>query len=102
MSRAVESRADKRPMLSDLRESGSIEQDADAVLFIYREAYYLERREPAHNDPGWASWKSDLMNCQHKLQLIVGKDRHGPIGSETLFCDLAHDFIGDMDRRDAA
>jgi replicative DNA helicase len=76
----VESRDDKRPQLSDLRESGSIEQDADVVMFIFREAYYLERQEPAEDDPRHAEWQ-DAMNARLRMaEIIVSKQRHGPIG----------------------
>jgi replicative DNA helicase len=80
LSRQVENREDKRPQLSDLRESGSIEQDADVVMFIYREAYYLERQEPAEDDPRHAEWQ-DAMNAKLRMaEVIVSKQRHGPIG----------------------
>lgn len=80
LSRAVENRDDKRPQLADLRESGSIEQDADVVLFIYREAYYLERLEPSEDDPRHAEWR-EQMNAKFNLaEIIISKQRHGPIG----------------------
>ncbi len=80
LSRQVENRDDKRPQLSDLRESGSIEQDSDVVMFIYREAYYLERQEPGEDDPKHAEWQ-DQMNTKLRLaEIIVSKQRHGPIG----------------------
>ena len=80
LSRQVESREDKRPQLSDLRESGSIEQDADVVLFIYREAYYLERLEPSEDDPRHADWKAQMDAKFNVAEIIVAKQRHGPIG----------------------
>ena len=80
LSRQVENRDDKRPQLSDLRESGSIEQDSDVVMFIYREAYYLERQEPNEDDPKHAEWQ-DAMNAKlRSAEIIVSKQRHGPIG----------------------
>ena len=80
LSRAVESREDKRPQLSDLRESGSIEQDADVVMFIYREAYYLERLEPGQDDPKYADWKASIEAKYNQAEVIISKQRHGPIG----------------------
>jgi len=80
LSRQVEMRDDKRPQLSDLRESGSIEQDADVVLFIYREAYYLERQEPSEDDPRHAEWRDQMSSKLNTAELIISKQRHGPIG----------------------
>jgi|JI6StandDraft_1071083.scaffolds.fasta_scaffold00295_29 replicative DNA helicase len=80
LSRAVEQREDKRPQLSDLRESGSIEQDADVVIFIYREAYYLERLEPDIADPRHAEWKDAMAAKFNVAEIIISKQRHGPIG----------------------
>ena len=75
LSRSVESRDDKRPQLADLRESGSIEQDADIVMFTYREEYYLQNRQPAENKRD--KWKQDLENARGKAEIIIGKNRHG-------------------------
>lgn len=80
LSRAVEQREDKRPQLADLRESGSIEQDADVVVFIYREAYYLERLEPDVADPRHAEWKDAMAAKFNVAEIIISKQRHGPIG----------------------
>lgn len=80
LSRAVEQREDKRPQLADLRESGSIEQDADVVMFIYREAYYLERLEPDIADPRHAEWKDAMAAKFNVAEIIISKQRHGPIG----------------------
>ncbi|MEZ5936634.1 MAG: replicative DNA helicase [Hyphomonadaceae bacterium] len=80
LSRQVENRDDKRPQLSDLRESGSIEQDADVVLFIYREAYYLERLEPSEDDPRHADWRTQMDAKFNLAEVIISKQRHGPIG----------------------
>ena len=82
LSRQVESREDKRPQLSDLRESGSIEQDADVVMFVFREEYYKEREKPGDHDiEGMMKWK-DAMGALHgKAEVIIGKQRHGPIGT---------------------
>jgi replicative DNA helicase len=80
LSRQVESREDKRPQLSDLRESGSIEQDADIVMFVYREEYYLSRTEPAEkNSDAHFTWNASMERARNKAELIIGKNRHGPI-----------------------
>jgi replicative DNA helicase len=84
LSRQVENREDKRPQLSDLRESGSIEQDADMVMFVYREAYYLGRAEPREGSPEHLAWQDDLDKIQHVAEVIIGKQRHGPIGTVKL------------------
>ena len=81
LSRAVELRQDKRPVLSDLRESGSIEQDADQVAFLYRADYYLERAKPGdHEAPEYYEWVNKLAKARGKAEIIIGKDRHGPGG----------------------
>lgn len=87
LSRAVEIRDDKRPQLADLRESGSIEQDADVVMFIYREEYYLERARPSEEDPNFQKWYTKLQNSHNKAELIIAKQRHGPIGTVELYFD---------------
>jgi replicative DNA helicase len=89
LSRAVEQREDKRPLLSDLRESGSIEQDADVVMFIFREEYYLSRGEPTpraeESDEKYTEryqkWHSRLETVSGTAEVIVAKQRHGPIGN---------------------
>ncbi len=82
LSRQVESREDKRPQLSDLRESGSIEQDADVVMFVYRADYYKEREKPGeHELDKMLAWQDEMSKMQGKAEVIVGKQRHGPIGS---------------------
>lgn len=80
LSREVEKRADKRPQLSDLRESGSIEQDADLVLFCFREEYYLERAEPDAGSPDHLEWHAKMRAARGTAEIIVGKNRHGPVG----------------------
>jgi replicative DNA helicase len=80
LSRQVESRDDKRPQLSDLRESGSIEQDADVVIFVYRDEYYLKNKEPREGSEEWFKWESDLKAAENRAELIIGKQRHGPTG----------------------
>ena len=85
LSRAVESREDKRPQLSDLRESGSIEQDADVVMFVYRDEYYKEREKPGdHELEKMAQWQSIMESVHGKAEVIIGKQRHGPIGTVEL------------------
>lgn len=85
LSRQVESRDDKRPQLSDLRESGSIEQDADVVMFVFREEYYKEREKPAdHELDKMAQWQAVMENVHGKAEVIIGKQRHGPIGTVEL------------------
>jgi len=80
LSRAVEQREDKRPQLSDLRESGSIEQDADMVWFIYREEYYLAARQPAEDHPDFPKWQEDMARAYGLAELLVAKQRHGATG----------------------
>ncbi len=81
LSRAVESRDIKKPQLSDLRESGSIEQDADVVMFVYREAYYLEKLEPRPATVEHAEWQSKMNEVSNLAEIIIGKQRHGPTGN---------------------
>jgi replicative DNA helicase len=81
LSRQVEQRTDKRPQLSDLRESGSIEQDADVVMFVYREEYYLERLQPAEDEvEKFAEWFRKMQKAAGKAEVIIGKQRHGSVG----------------------
>jgi len=84
LSRAVETRDDKKPLLSDLRESGSIEQDADVVMFVYRESYYLKSKEPRPATVEHAEWQAKMNEISHLAELIIGKQRHGPTGKITL------------------
>ena len=100
LSRQVEQREDKRPQLSDLRESGSIEQDADCVMFVYRESYYLGRAEPREGTEEHLQWQQDMDRLQGQAEVVIGKQRHGPIGivklafdAETVrFGNLAHGY----------
>ena len=99
LSRQVENRDDKRPQLSDLRESGSIEQDADVVLFVYREEYYLQNKEPDPGTSEYTDWKMKFDNAVGKADVIISKQRHGPTGTVSLgftpqftrFSDLVED-----------
>ena len=85
LSRQVESREDKRPQLSDLRESGSIEQDADVVMFVFREEYYKEREKPGdHELEKLATWQAEMERLHGKAEVVIGKQRHGPIGTVEL------------------
>ena len=81
LSRAVEQRDNNKPQLADLRESGSIEQDADVVMFVYREAYYLERKEPRPATVEHAEWQAKMSEVSNVAEIIVGKQRHGPTGN---------------------
>ena len=81
LSRAVEQRDDKKPQLADLRESGSIEQDADVVMFVYREAYYLERKEPTLGSIEHAEWQQKMDEISRIAEIMIGKQRHGPTGN---------------------
>jgi replicative DNA helicase len=85
LSRQVENREDKRPQLSDLRESGSIEQDADVVMFVFREEYYAEREKPSEDKlDEMAAWQDRMERLHGKAEVIIGKQRHGPIGNVEL------------------
>ena len=84
LSRQVEQRDDHKPQLADLRESGSIEQDADVVMFVYREGYYLQRKEPRVATVEHAEWQAKMNEVAHIAEIIIGKQRHGPIGKITL------------------
>ncbi|MEM9270342.1 MAG: DnaB-like helicase C-terminal domain-containing protein, partial [Pseudomonadota bacterium] len=101
LSRQVEQRDDKRPQLADLRESGSIEQDADVVMFVFREEYYKEREKPGDHDvEGMMTWQEEMSALHGKAEVIIGKQRHGPIGTVDLafegrftkFSNLAKSF----------
>ncbi len=87
LSRQVEQRDDKRPQLSDLRESGSIEQDADVVLFVYREEYYLKNREPRPGTEEHITWMAQMESAHGRAEVIIGKQRHGPTGTVELQFD---------------
>ena len=99
LSRAVENREDKRPQLADLRESGSIEQDADVVMFVFREEYYVERTKPSEGTSEFQDWMAKMQLVNGRAEVIIGKQRHGPVGTVhlqfesnvTRFSDLAHD-----------
>jgi replicative DNA helicase len=98
LSRQVENREDKKPQLSDLRESGSIEQDADAVMFVYREEYYLGRAEPREGTPEHLTWQEDMDKIQGLAEVIIGKQRHGPIGTVKLHFNSELTKFGNLAR----
>lgn len=96
LSRQVESRDDKRPQLSDLRESGSIEQDADVVLFVYREEYYLAMKQPNPGTEEHHKWQQEMDRALGKAEVIIGKQRHGPTGTVPLQFDSMVTRFGDL------
>ena len=97
LSRQVESRDDKRPQLSDLRESGSIEQDADVVMFVYRGEYYKEREKPGEeNVEAMAGWIEEMERLHAKAEVIIGKQRHGPIGTVELSFEAQFTRFGNL------
>jgi replicative DNA helicase len=98
LSRAVEQRDDKRPQLSDLRESGSIEQDADVVMFIYREEYYEARHEPEPGTEKYGAWQEKMETIQNQAEVIIAKQRHGPVGTIKLFFDARFTKFSDLAR----
>lgn len=97
LSRGVESRDDKRPQLSDLRESGSIEQDADVVMFVFREEYYKEREKPGEHDlERMAAWQEEMERLHARAEVIIGKQRHGPIGTVDLSFEAQFTRFGNL------
>jgi len=100
LSRQVESRDDKRPQLSDLRESGSIEQDADVVMFIYRDEYYLQSRMPKEGTEDFFKWQAEMDRVTGKAEVIIGKQRHGPTGTVQLAFDASVTRFSDLAKED--
>ncbi len=100
LSRQVEAREDKRPQLADLRESGSIEQDADVVMFVYREEYYLERLKPEEGSPEFLTWFEKASRAHGKAEVIIGKQRHGPTGTVELQFDGRFTRFSNLARED--
>jgi replicative DNA helicase len=98
LSRQVESRDDKRPQLSDLRESGSIEQDADVVMFVFREEYYLSNKEPRPGSEEHLKWQTEMAAVHGKAEIIIGKQRHGPTGTVQLQFEAAVTRFDDLSR----
>ena len=97
LSRQVEQREDKKPQLADLRESGSIEQDADVVMFVYREAYYKGRVEPKPDTPEHLEWAEEMQKIGNIAEVIIGKQRHGPIGTVKLSFEGKLTKFGNLD-----
>jgi replicative DNA helicase len=100
LSRQVESRDDKRPQLSDLRESGSIEQDADVVLFVFREEYYVKNKKPREGTPEFEQWLTEMENVAGKAEVIIGKQRHGPTGTVELQFEAEFTRFGNLAQDD--
>jgi len=100
LSRQVENRDDKRPQLSDLRESGSIEQDADVVLFVFREEYYLKNKEPRVGTEEHIKWQAEMDAVHGKAEVIIGKQRHGPTGTIQLQFDADVTRFANLARSD--
>ena len=100
LSRAVEARDDKRPQLADLRDSGTIEQDADVVMFVYREEYYLARKEPELGTSEHDDWKAKMDLVHNRAELIIAKQRHGPIGTVRLSFEGSTTKFGNLDKQD--
>ncbi|MEO6395250.1 MAG: replicative DNA helicase [Devosia sp.] len=98
LSRAVEQRDDKHPQLADLRDSGSIEQDADVVLFIYREEYYLKNKEPREGSPEHLKWQEEMETVHGRAEVIIGKQRHGPTGTVQLSYEAQFTRFGNLAR----
>jgi replicative DNA helicase len=100
LSRQVEARDDKHPQLADLRESGSIEQDADVVLFVYREEYYLKNKEPKEGTPEHITWQGEMEQVHGKAEVIIAKQRHGPTGTVQLSFEAQFTRFGNLARAD--
>jgi len=99
LSRAVEQRDDKKPQLADLRESGSIEQDADVVMFVYREAYYLERKEPSLGSIEHAEWQQKMDEISRVAEIMIGKQRHGPTGNVKVEFEAMYTKFKDLENK---
>jgi len=99
LSRAVEQRDDKKPQLADLRESGSIEQDADVVMFVYREAYYIERKEPTLGSVEHAEWQQKMDEISSLAEIIISKQRHGPTGNVKVEFEAMYTKFKDLENK---
>jgi len=99
LSRAVEQRDDKKPQLADLRESGSIEQDADVVMFVYREAYYLERKEPTLGSIEHSEWQQKMDEISSLADIMIGKQRHGPTGNVKVEFEAMYTKFKDLENK---
>ena len=108
LSRQVEQREDKRPQLSDLRESGTIEQDSDVVMFIFRESYYLERMEPIKKPEEaedkhlerYSRWQELCEKAHNTAEIIIAKQRHGPIGTIKAHFESNYTRFSDLNNKD--
>jgi len=100
LSRQLEWRGDKHPQLSDLRESGSIEEDADVGLFVYREEYYLKNKEPKEGTPEHMAWQGEMEQVHGKAEVIIAKQRHGPTGTVQLSFEAQYTRFGNLARAD--
>ena len=100
LSRQVEQRDDKRPQLSDLRESGSIEQDADVVIFVYREEYYHKNKEPKMGTEEYFKWQTEMEQVHGRAEVIIGKQRHGPTGTVALHFEAEITRFSNLARED--
>jgi len=99
LSRQVEQRDDKKPQLSDLRESGSIEQDADVVMFVFREAYYLQNKEPALGTAEHAEWQQKMDEVSHLAEILISKQRHGPTGNVKVEFEAMYTKFKDLENK---
>jgi replicative DNA helicase len=99
LSRAVEQRDNKKPQLADLRESGSIEQDADVVMFVYREAYYLENKEPTLGSIEHAEWQQKMDEISSLADIMIGKQRHGPTGNVKVEFEAMYTKFKDLENK---
>ena len=99
LSRAVEQRDDKKPQLADLRESGSIEQDADVVMFVFREAYYLERKEPTLGSIEHSEWQQKMDEISSLAEIMIGKQRHGPTGNVKVEFEAMYTKFKDLENK---
>jgi len=99
LSRAVEQRDNKKPQLADLRESGSIEQDADVVMFVYREAYYLENKEPTLGSIEHAEWQQKMNEISSLAEIMIGKQRHGPTGNIKVEFEAMYTKFKDLENK---
>lgn len=100
LSRALEARENKRPTLGDLRDSGNIEQDADVVIMLYREMYYLERRQPPPGTPEHAVWQTSVTRAENRLEMLIEKQRAGPTGTIEVFCNIGCNAVRDLDEHE--
>ena len=99
LSRAVEQRDNNKPQLSDLRESGSIEQDADVVMFVYREAYYYERKKPAEGSIDFSEWQQKMEEISNLAEIMIGKQRHGPTGTVNVEFEAMYTKFKDLENK---